>query len=61
MTVVLKAVAFSPARRQRQDRIQAVQGLNGRFLIDTKHSRMLRGVDIETNNISGFGYKGQMN
>src|SRR5262245_20756741 len=60
MSVILKAVTFGPAGRQRQDGIQAVQSLNGRFLVDTKDGRMLRWVDVETNNISRFGFKGRI-
>ena len=57
MTEVLKAMAFGSARRERQDRIEAIQGLNSGFLIDTKHSRMLRGMQIQSNNVGSFGFE----
>jgi hypothetical protein len=38
MPVIFKAVPFGASRRQRQHRIFAIKRLNGRFLIDAKHS-----------------------
>jgi hypothetical protein len=37
VTVVFKAVTFQPSGRERQHRIEPVQGLNGRLLIDAEH------------------------
>ena len=42
MPVVFEAVAFGASRRERQDGIETIQGLNGGFLIDAKHGRVLR-------------------
>ena len=42
VAVVFEAVAFGASRRERQDWIETVQGLNGGLLIDTEHGGMLR-------------------
>src|SRR6266404_1134780 len=55
MPVVLKAVSFGTTRRQWQNRILAIQGLNSRFLIDTEHRSMRRRVQIQPNNIRRLG------
>ena len=44
MAVVLEAVAFGASRRERQDGIETVQGLNGGLFIDAEHGCMLRRV-----------------
>src|SRR6266699_1124816 len=51
MTKVLKAMAFRPARGQWQYRIFAIQGLNVRLLIDAKHCRMGRRVQVQANDV----------
>jgi hypothetical protein len=42
MPVVLEAVTLGTSGRERQDRVQAIQGLNGRLLLDAEHGGMLR-------------------
>jgi hypothetical protein len=42
--VVLEAVAFGASRRERQDGIETIQGLNGGLLIDAEHGGVLRGA-----------------
>ena len=54
MAVVLEAVPFGASRRERQDGIETVQGLNGGLLIDAEHGRMLRRAQIEAEDVSGF-------
>ena len=51
VAVVLKPVPFRAARRQRQHRIQAIQGLNRRLFIGRKHHRMLRRIQVEPDDI----------
>lgn len=48
MAVVLKTVAFGASRREGQDRIQAVQGLNGRLLIEAEYGRVPRRIQVQT-------------
>src|ERR1700691_46554 len=51
MSVILEAMTFGPARRKRQNRILAIQGLNRGLLIDTKHRSMLRWVQIQSDDV----------
>src|SRR5882762_6739691 len=51
MTKILKAMAFRPARGQWQYRVFAIQGLNVRLLIDAKHCRMGRRVQVQANDV----------
>ena len=51
VTEVLKAMAFRPARGERQDRILAIQSLNMRLFIDAEHRRMRRRVQIQANDV----------
>jgi hypothetical protein len=44
MPEVLKAVPFRAAGRERQDRIESVQRLNGCFLVDRDDHRVFRGI-----------------
>jgi len=55
MTVVLKAVAFGSSWGERQHRVFAIQRLNRRFLIDAKHHCMLRRIEVQSNDVGGFG------
>ena len=55
--VVLEAVAFGASRRERQDGIETVQGLNGGLLIDAEHGRVLRRVQIEAEDVGGFAFE----
>jgi hypothetical protein len=55
--VVLEAVAFGASRRERQDGIETVQGLNGGLLLDAEHGRVLRRVQIEAEDVGGFAFE----
>lgn len=48
---IFKAVPFRPARGEGQDRIQPIQRLDRRFLIDAEDGGMLRRVQIQPNNL----------
>ena len=55
MAVVLEAVPLGAARRQRQDRIEPVERLDGRFLIDRKHGRVVGRIHIQPDHVCRFG------
>ncbi len=57
MAVVLEAVAFGASRRERQDGIKTIQGLNGGLLIDAEHGCVLGRVQIEAEDVGGFGFE----
>src|ERR1700730_9434120 len=57
MAVILKTVALGASRRERQDRVQTIQRLNGCFFIDAEYRGMLRRTKIETNNVGRLGFK----
>ena len=57
MSVVLEAVAFGASRRERQDGIETIQGLNGSLLIDAEHGCVLRRAQIEAEDVGGFGFE----
>jgi hypothetical protein len=42
------------SRAQRQHGVQAIERLNGAFLIPTKHGRVLRRMKVEADDVSGF-------
>ena len=54
MAVILEAVTFGASRREWQDGIETVQSLNGGLLIDAEHSRVLRWVQIEAEDVGGL-------
>jgi hypothetical protein len=54
MPVRFKSVPFGAPRRQRQHRVESVQRLNSRFLIHTKHSRVLRRIHVQPDDVGGF-------
>ena len=55
VAVVLKAVPLGAPGRQRQHRIEPVQGLDRRLLIHAKHRRMLRRIHIQPDDIGRLG------
>lgn len=57
MPVVLEAVTLSPSRRERQNRVEPVQSLDGGFLIDAEHGGMLRRPQIQAENVGGFAFE----
>jgi len=52
--VIFEPMPFRPPRRQRQHWILAVEGLDRRFLVNTKHGRLLWRIQVETDNVSGL-------
>jgi hypothetical protein len=54
MPVVLEAVTFGTAGRERQDRVQAVQRLDRRLFIRGKHDRVLGRIQVESNHVGGL-------
>ena len=52
---VLEAVTFGPARRQGQDRVSAVEGLDCGLLVQTEYDCVLGRVHIETDNVGRLG------
>lgn len=57
MAIVLEAVTFGASRRERQNGIETIQGLNGGLLIEAEHGRVLRRVQIKPEDISRFGFE----
>lgn len=57
VTIILKAMALGAARGKRQDRIEAIERLDGAFLIDAEDGGMGRGMEVKTNNIQRLGFK----
>ena len=55
MAVILKSVTFCPTGGERKNRIQTIESLNRGLFIDAKDSRMLRGMDVETDDVGGLG------
>lgn len=55
VTVIFEAVAFGTAGRERQDRVEPVQGLNGALFIDRENSRVHWRVEVETDDIGRLG------
>ena len=54
VSVILKTMALGASWAQRQHRVEAVERLNGAFLIDTKHCRVLGRMQVEADDVSGF-------
>jgi hypothetical protein len=50
-------VAFGASRRERQDGIKTIQGLNGGLLIDAEHGCVLGRVQREAEDVGGFGFE----
>ena len=57
MPIVLEAVTFGASGRARQNRIQTIQGWNDDLLIDAEHGRVLGHVQIEAEDVGGFGFE----
>ena len=57
MSEVLEAVTFRSARRKGKDGVLPIQRLNGALLIDAEYCGMLRRVQIQSDDVSGLGFK----
>ena len=53
-TVIFKPIAFDAAGGKRQDRVEPIECLNRRLLINTEHGGMLRRVQIQSDNVGGL-------
>ena len=54
---VLETVAFGTSGRKRQNRVQPVQCLNRRLFIHTEHRGVARRIQVQPNDIGGFGFE----
>jgi hypothetical protein len=54
VAVVLEAVPFGASGRQRQDRVQSIEGLNRRLLVDAEHHGVLRRIEVQADDIRGL-------
>jgi len=57
MAVVLETMTLGAARRERQNRVESIQSLNRGFLIDREHSRVLRRIQVQAENVGCFALK----
>ena len=54
---IFKTMRFGPSRRKRQNRIKAVQSLDGTLFIDTKDHGVSRRVQVEADDVRRLGFK----
>src|SRR5258707_10739657 len=54
MAVVLEAMSFGPAGRKRQNRVQAIQRLDGALLVNAEYSGVHRRFEAQTHEIGGL-------
>jgi hypothetical protein len=54
VAVIFKAMSLGSTRRKRQNRIPAVQGLDGSLFVYAKDRGMIRRVQIKADNVSGL-------
>src|SRR5437879_697960 len=52
--VVLEPMALSASGRQRQHGIEAIERLNGGFLVDGEHRSVVRRIDVQANHVGGL-------
>ncbi len=57
VTLVLEAVPFGAAGRQRQDAIAAIECLHGGLFVDAEDGGMPRRIEVEAKDIGGLGLK----
>src|SRR6185503_9100563 len=57
MAIILKTVTLGTPGRERQNRVQPIQSLDGGLLINTKNRRVLGRFEIQTNDIGRFPFK----
>src|SRR5215207_1422733 len=58
MLEILKAVALGTAGRKGQNRIEAIESLNGALFIHAEHGRVGRRLEIEADNVGSLGREG---
>jgi hypothetical protein len=55
--LVFESVAFGATGRKRQDRIEPIQSLNRRLLIDTEHSGMMGRIQVQPDDVGSLGFE----
>jgi hypothetical protein len=55
--VVLEAMTLGASRRERQDGIETIQGLNGGLFINAEHGRVLGRGQAEAEDIGGLAFE----
>ena len=55
MPVVFESVALDAAGRKPQNRVEPIKCLNGRLLSHAEHRVMPRRIQIQSDNVRGFG------
>jgi hypothetical protein len=54
VAVVLEAVPLQPSGRQRQKRVEPVEGLDGRLLVEAEDRCVLLRIDVEPDDVGGL-------
>ena len=57
MSVILEAMTLSTSRRERQDRVESIEGLNGGFFVDTEDGCVLRRIQVQADDVGGFAFE----
>src|SRR6202030_175680 len=57
MAVVLEAMSFGPAGRKRQNRVQAIQRLDGALLVDAEYSGVHRWFEVQPDDVGSLLFK----
>jgi hypothetical protein len=57
MAVVFKAVSFGPTGGKWQNRIQAIQRLDGTFLVDAEHRGVEWWLEVQANDVGRLLFK----
>src|ERR1700726_505665 len=60
MAIIFKAVSFSPTGRERQNRVQTIQRLDGTLFVDTEHCGVERRLEEQADETGGllFAFRG---
>src|SRR5438132_9775894 len=57
MAVILKAMPFGSSGRERQNRIEPIQGLDSAFLVDAENSGIGRRLEVKADDVGGLLFK----
>src|SRR6266849_4236275 len=57
MAVILKAMPFGPSGRERQNRIEPIQGLDSAFLVHAENSGIGRRLEVKPDDVGGLLFK----